>query len=209
MDRVGLRDADIGARPLETREPSRGVADAADEPTPEGLAQGRGHRVEAEDVTHLNETSGGPRHRLQRAPVLKRARERLFDEAREAGGKALTRDRPVRVGRGDDVRRLDVRERRAVVEDRPGRLHAIPDGPVQARRRYVRHPERDSELAEHTHMLFSPAAKADQKDVQVTSVALASTAAGVTTVFRRGASDDAWRSSGISDEVRRSERWGA
>src|SRR2546428_709182 len=165
VDRVRLRHPDVDPRPFEPGESPGGVADPADESGPQGLAQGRRHGMEAKDVTDLQEAPGGARGCFQRARLLHRAGERLLDEAGEPASQALACDRVMTVRRCDDVYRVDVCERRAVVCDRVVRLHAPTDRPREARRRHVRHPEGDPELGEDAQVAFAPAAEADQQDV--------------------------------------------
>src|SRR6516162_159192 len=170
VNRVGLSDANVGARPFESGEPSRGVANAADPSIRESLAQGRGHGGEAEYVTDLDEMPRDARRLLECAAFLQRAGERLFDETGQAGGEAILHDRQVAIRRGHDVGRIDTGERLAVVERPSRRFDTTPERPLEASGRDVRRPERHPEPAEYSQMLFTPAAQTDQQDIHRASI---------------------------------------
>src|SRR5262249_24383945 len=120
---------------------------------------------EAEDVAYLHEAARRRSRRLQLAPLGGRSRDRLFDEAVKPRGQALARDRVMAVRRRDDVRRVDVRERLAIIDERAARVQTTDHRPFRARRRPVSRPDGNSELAEYTQVLLAPTAEADQQDV--------------------------------------------
>ena len=176
VDRIRLRHADVDPRPFEPGESPSGVADPADASGPQRLAQGGRHGMEAKNVTDLHEATGGARRCFQRASLLNRSGERLLDEAGESRSQALACDRVMTVSWRDDVHRIDVCERRPVVSDRAARLDVArrahsdrmvarldtpPDRPCETRRRHVRHPEGDSQVAEHAQVQLTPAAEAN------------------------------------------------
>ncbi len=67
--------------------------------------------MKAKDVTDLHEAPSDAGRGFQLAPLRGRPGERLLDEAVPTGGQALGRDCVVTIRRGDDVHRVDVRER--------------------------------------------------------------------------------------------------
>ena len=89
----------------------------------------------------------------------------LLDETRPPGRQALARNGVMAVRRRDDVHRVDAVEHLAIVGNRTARLHTLAHRPLPSRRRHVRRPEADPELAEHAQVLFTPTAEPDQQDV--------------------------------------------
>jgi hypothetical protein len=63
--------------------------------------------MEAEDVADLEDLPRRARRLGQRAALGRGDAERLFHEARPAGGQAGLNDRLVAIGRRDDIDRID------------------------------------------------------------------------------------------------------
>ena len=121
--------------------------------------------MEAEDVPDLYQAPGRAAGGLQLARLRRRRGERLFDEAMPAGRQALAGDRAVAARRRDDVHRVDVGERLAIVGDRTSPVDALSQRPGQTVRGCVGDPHRRAELGQHAQVVFAPAAEADQQDV--------------------------------------------
>jgi capsular polysaccharide biosynthesis protein len=129
----------------------------------EPLAHELSHRVEAEDVPHLQDPLSRAHDILQRASLGHGQRQRLFDEAILAGPEAFPRERQMTIGGRDEIHRIHVRQRRAEVRDRACRRHARPERESPALGRHVGDPELAAQLAQRPQVLFAPAAQADQE----------------------------------------------
>ena len=174
MDGVGLRDADIRARPLEAGEAPGRVAHRPDGAAGKLRLEDGGDRVEAEDVPHLEDAPRGAHDPRQLPPVGEGEGERLLDKTVPPGLEAGPGQREVGVGGRDQIHGVHMGQRLAEVLHRSRRLHAglHREGPPLGRE--IGHPQLDAELLEHAQVLLAPAPQPDQEQLHGSSPARSS-----------------------------------